>query len=53
MRALLVLHVINALMMEDQYANNGVYGSYTGLAFLLPFLVDILQTGFGATAAPL
>lgn len=38
MRALLVLYVINALMMEDQYANNGVYGSYTGLAFLTPLL---------------
>lgn len=38
MRALLVLYVINALMKDDVYANNGVYGSYTGLAFLTPLL---------------
>lgn len=38
MRALLVLYVINALMKDDSYANNEVYGSYTGLAFLTPLL---------------
>lgn len=38
MRALLVLYVVNALMMKDDYANDGVYGSYTGLAFLTPLL---------------
>jgi POT family proton-dependent oligopeptide transporter len=38
MRALLVLYVVNGLMMKDDYANDGVYGSYTGLAFLTPLL---------------
>ena len=38
MRALLVLYVVNGLMMTDGYANDGVYGSYTGLAFLTPLL---------------
>lgn len=38
MRAILVLYVVNGLMMKDDYANNGVYGSYTGLAFLTPLL---------------
>ena len=38
MRAILVLYVTNGLLMSDQYANNGVYGSYTGLAWLTPLL---------------
>lgn len=38
MRAILVLYVTNGLLMSDAYANNGVYGSYTGLVFLTPLL---------------
>ncbi|WP_206022212.1 peptide MFS transporter [Pseudoflavitalea sp. G-6-1-2] len=38
MRALLVLYVVNALGQSDKYANDDVYGSYTGLAFLTPLL---------------
>lgn len=38
MRALLVLYVTNALMKPDDYAQDNVYGSYTGLAFLTPLL---------------
>ena len=38
MRAILVLYVTNGLLMSDQYANNGVYGSYTGLVYLTPLL---------------
>ncbi len=38
MRALLVLYVTNALMMKDDHAQDNVYGSYTGLAFLTPLL---------------
>ena len=37
-RALLVLYVTNVLMMSDQYANDGVYGSYTGLVYLTTLL---------------
>ncbi len=38
MRAILVLYVTNGLMMSDSYANDGVYGSYTGLVYLTPLL---------------
>src|SRR5688500_19107555 len=38
MRAILVLYVTNALMRPDAYANNDVYGSYTGLVYLTPLL---------------
>lgn len=38
MRAILVLYVVNALKMSDSDANDKVYGSYTGLAFLTPLL---------------
>ena len=38
MRAILVLYVTNGLLMSDQYANDGVYGSYTGLVYLTPLL---------------
>lgn len=38
MRAILVLYVTNGLLMSDSYANDGVYGSYTGLVFLTPLL---------------
>ena len=38
MRAILVLYVTNGLMFSDAYANNGVYGSYTGLVYLTPLL---------------
>ena len=38
MRALLVLYVTNALLKKDDYAQDNVYGSYTGLAFLTPLL---------------
>ncbi|MDF2187233.1 peptide MFS transporter [Paraflavitalea sp. CAU 1676] len=37
-RALLVLYVVNVLMMSDEYANDGVYGSYTGLVYLTTLL---------------
>lgn len=37
-RALLVLYVTNVLMMSDEYANDGVYGSYTGLVYLTTLL---------------
>lgn len=36
MRAILVLYVTNGLLMEDTYAQDGVYGSYTGLIWLTP-----------------
>lgn len=38
MRALLVLYVVNALLKTDKYAQDGVYGSYTGLIWLTPIL---------------
>ncbi|HUR11673.1 MAG TPA: peptide MFS transporter [Flavitalea sp.] len=38
MRAILVLYVTNGLLFSDVYANDGVYGSYTGLVFLTPLL---------------
>ncbi len=38
MRAILVLYVTNGLLYDDAYANNGVYGSYTGLVYLTPLL---------------
>jgi proton-dependent oligopeptide transporter, POT family len=38
MRAILVLYVTNGLLMSDKYANDGVYGSYTGLVYLTPLL---------------
>lgn len=38
MRAILVLYVTNGLLMSDSYANDGVYGSYTGLVWLTPLL---------------
>ena len=38
MRAILVLYVTNGLLMSDGYANDGVYGSYTGLVWLTPLL---------------
>jgi POT family proton-dependent oligopeptide transporter len=38
MRAILVLYVTNGLLMSDAYANDDVYGSYTGLVFLTPLL---------------
>jgi POT family proton-dependent oligopeptide transporter len=38
MRAILVLYVTNGLLMSDGYANDDVYGSYTGLVFLTPLL---------------
>ncbi len=38
MRAILVLYVTNGLLMSDGYANDGVYGSYTGLVYLTPLL---------------
>ncbi len=37
-QALLVLYVANALLMNDKYAQDGVYGSYTGLIWLTPIL---------------
>jgi POT family proton-dependent oligopeptide transporter len=36
MRAILVLYVTNGLLMDDTYAQDGVYGSYTGLIWLTP-----------------
>ena len=38
MRAILVLYVTNGLLMSSGYANDGVYGSYTGLVYLTPLL---------------
>jgi POT family proton-dependent oligopeptide transporter len=38
MRAILVLYVTNGLLFSDAYANDGVYGSYTGLVFMTPLL---------------
>lgn len=38
LRAILVLYVTNGLRFSDAYANNGVYGSYTGLVYLTPLL---------------
>jgi len=38
MRAILVLYVTNGLLMSDGYANDRVYGSYTGLVYLTPLL---------------
>jgi POT family proton-dependent oligopeptide transporter len=38
MRAILVLYVTNGLLFGDAYANNNVYGSFTGLVFLTPLL---------------
>jgi POT family proton-dependent oligopeptide transporter len=37
-RALIVLFVTNALLMKDDYAQDGVYGSYTGLVYLTTLL---------------
>ena len=38
MRALLVLYVTSSLMRSDKYANDDVYGSFTGLIWLSPLL---------------
>ena len=38
LRAILVLYVTNGLLFNDAYANDGVYGSYTGLVYLTPLL---------------
>ena len=38
LRAILVLYVTNGLHFSDAYANDGVYGSYTGLVYLTPLL---------------
>ena len=38
LRAILVLYVTNGLRFSDAYANDGVYGSYTGLVYLTPLL---------------
>ncbi|WP_315820132.1 oligopeptide:H+ symporter [Paraflavitalea speifideaquila] len=46
MRALLVLYVVNALQMNDKYAQDGVYGSYTGLIWLTPILGGYIADRF-------
>ncbi|RYZ45572.1 MAG: MFS transporter, partial [Sphingobacteriales bacterium] len=38
MRAMLVLYVTSGLMRTDRYANDDVYGSFTGLIWLSPLL---------------
>ncbi len=38
MRAMLVLYVTSSLMRSDKYANDEVYGSFTGLIWLSPLL---------------
>ncbi|RZK46677.1 MAG: MFS transporter, partial [Pedobacter sp.] len=38
MRAMLVLYVTSSLMRSDRYANDDVYGSFTGLIWLSPLL---------------
>lgn len=38
MRAMLVLYVTSGLMRSDRYANDDVYGSFTGLIWLSPLL---------------
>src|SRR4030095_12434317 len=38
LRAILVLYVTNGLLFDDAYANDRVYGSYTGLVYLTPLL---------------
>ncbi|HTE26509.1 peptide MFS transporter [Flavitalea sp.] len=38
MRAMLVLYVTSSLMRSDKYANDDVYGSFTGLIWLSPLL---------------
>ena len=46
MRALLVLYVTKALMKDDNYAQDGVYGSYTGLIWLTPIFGGYIADRF-------
>jgi POT family proton-dependent oligopeptide transporter len=46
MRALLVLYVTKALMKDDTYAQDGVYGSYTGLIWLTPIFGGYIADRF-------
>src|SRR5918992_3495913 len=46
MRALLVLYVTKALMYDDIYAQDGVYGSYTGLIWLTPIFGGYIADRF-------
>lgn len=46
MRAILVLYIINGLRFGDDYAQNGVYGSYTGLVYLTPLLGGYIADKF-------
>jgi proton-dependent oligopeptide transporter, POT family len=46
MRALLVLYVTKALMYDDTYAQDGVYGSYTGLIWLTPIFGGYIADRF-------
>lgn len=46
MRAILVLYIINGLRFDDEYAQNSVYGSYTGLVYLTPLLGGYIADKF-------
>lgn len=46
MRAILVLYIINGLKHTDDYAQNDVYGSYTGLVYLTPLLGGYIADKF-------
>ena len=46
MRALLVLYVTKALLRDDTYAQDGVYGSYTGLIWLTPIFGGYIADRF-------
>jgi POT family proton-dependent oligopeptide transporter len=46
MRALLVLYVTKALLKDDTYAQDGVYGSYTGLIWLTPIFGGYIADRF-------
>jgi POT family proton-dependent oligopeptide transporter len=46
MRALLVLYVMQALKYDKTYAQDGVYGSYTGLIWLTPIFGGYIADRF-------
>lgn len=46
MRAILVLYVTKALLYDDTYAQDGVYGSYTGLIWLTPIFGGYIADRF-------
>jgi len=46
MRALLVLYVVTALQYDKSYAQDGVYGSYTGLIWLTPIFGGYIADRF-------